>query len=88
MNVLIAYHGMARRSPCFVPSWDKISLPPQVNNVKGHSVCVDDIHGHFRATNLDSVCTIIIKNLGHDVYGGLGTRTVASRKPAGGRLSA
>ena len=33
----------------------------------------------------DSVCTIIIKNLGHGVYiyGGLGTRTVAITNPQG-----
>ena len=35
MDVLIAYHGMARGSPCVVPSWDKISTPPQVNNLEG-----------------------------------------------------
>ena len=34
MDVLIAYHGMARGSPCVVPSWDKISSP-QVNNLEG-----------------------------------------------------
>ena len=35
MDVLIAYHGMARGSPCVVPSWGKISTPPQVNNLEG-----------------------------------------------------
>ena len=35
MDVLIAYHGMARGSPCVVPFWDKISSLPQVNNLEG-----------------------------------------------------
>ena len=35
MDVLIAYHGMARGSPCVVPLWDKISSLPQVNNLEG-----------------------------------------------------
>ena len=35
MDVLITYHGMARGSPYVVPSWDKISTPPQVNNLEG-----------------------------------------------------
>ena len=35
MDVLIAYHGMARGSLYVVPSWDKISTPPQVNNLEG-----------------------------------------------------
>ena len=34
MDVLITYHGFARRSPCVVPSWDKISSSPQVNNLE------------------------------------------------------
>ena len=33
--MLIAYHGMARGSPCVVPSLDKIFSPPQVNNLEG-----------------------------------------------------
>ena len=35
MDVLITYHGMARGSPYVFPSWDKISTPPQVNNLRG-----------------------------------------------------
>ena len=35
MDVLIAYHGMARVSLYAVPSWDKISTLPQVNNLEG-----------------------------------------------------
>ena len=35
MDVLIAYHGMARGSPCVVPFWDKTSSLPQVNNLEG-----------------------------------------------------
>ena len=35
MDMFIAYHGIARGSPCVVPSWDKISSPPPVNNLEG-----------------------------------------------------
>ena len=86
MDMLIAYHGMARGSPCVVPSWDKIFSPPQVNNLEGllyMLMIYMDISGQVildvsGVNQQDFVYTTIIKNLGHGVHGGFGTRTVAS----------
>ena len=78
MDVLIAYHPALEGHPV-------LSLPgtrslPLHRWTISRKFCTCWWYGHFRASNLDvevnqqdSVCTMIIKNLGH----GLGTRTVA-----------
>ena len=86
MDMFIAYHGIARGSPCVVPSWDKISSPPPVNNLEGLLYMLMIYMAISGQKNLDvagvnqqdSVCTINIGNLGHGVYGGLDTSTVTS----------
>ena len=87
MDLLIAYHlylALEGHPVLFLPG---IRSLPLHRRTISRNFCTCWWYGHFRASNLDvavnqqgSVCTIIIKNLGHGVYiyGGLGTRTVAS----------
>ena len=73
MDVLIAYHAALEGHPM-------LSLPetrslPLHRWTISRNFCTCWWYGHFRASNLDvavnqrdSLCTIIIKNLGHGVY--------------------